>query len=55
MKCHLMQRPKHRLSTKAKKKLQNKIVDYVENSIVYGHEKALEILKQRKESEVDTE
>lgn len=55
MKCHLFQKSKHRLSTADKKKLQGKINEYMKLSIIYGHEKALEILKQRKESEVEGE
>lgn len=53
MKCYAMRRPQHRLSTKAKKKLQRDVNDYVKLSIIFGHDKALEVLKQRKESEVE--
>ena len=55
MKCYLMQKPKHKLSAEAKKKIQKDCDDYVKLSVIYGHKKALEILKQRKESEVEGE
>ena len=48
MKCHLMQKPKHKLSAEAKKKLQKDCDDYIKLSMIYGHKKALEILKQRR-------
>lgn len=54
MKCHLMQRPKHRASTKDEKKIQKIVNEYMALSLAVGHKKALEILKAngRKESEV---
>ncbi len=50
MKCYAMQRPKHRLSAKVKKKLHKDIDEYMRLSMIYGHTKALEILKQRKKA-----
>ena len=50
-----MQKPKHKLSAEAKKKIQKDCDDYIKLSVIYGHKKALEILKQRKESEVEGE
>ena len=52
MKCHLMQRPKHRASTEDKKKTQNIVDEYMTLSLAVGHKKALEIMKTRNESEV---
>ncbi len=52
MKCYAMQKPKHKLSAKAKKELRKDIDEYMRLSMICGHKKALEILKQRKESEV---
>lgn len=54
MKCHLMQRPKHRASTEDKKKVQRIVNEYMALSLAVGHKKALEILKANgnKESEV---
>ncbi len=53
MKCYAMQRPKHRLSTKAKKKLQKDIDEYMRLSMICGHTKALEILKEHKRSDTE--
>lgn len=57
MKCYAMQKPKHKLSAKAKKELHKDIDTYMRLSIVCGHKKALNILKEskRKESEVQGE
>lgn len=55
MKCYAMQKPKHKLSAKAKKELQKDINEFMTLSTVVGSKKALEILKQRKESEVQGE
>ena len=52
MKCHLMQRPKHRASTEDKKKAQKIVDEYMTLSLAVGHKKALEIMKTRNESEV---
>lgn len=52
MKCHLMQRPKHRASTEDKKKTQKIVDEYMTLSLAVGHKKALEIMKARNESEV---
>lgn len=54
MKCHLMQRPKHRVSTEDKKKAQKIVNEYMALSLAVGPKKALEIMKanRRNESEV---
>ena len=49
MKCHLMQRPKHRASTEDKKKAQKIVNEYMALSLAVGPEKALEIMKARNE------
>lgn len=46
MKCHLMQRPKHRVSTEGKKKAQKIVNEYMALSLAVGHKKALGILKE---------
>lgn len=53
MKCHLMQKPKHRASTKDKKNIQKIVNEYMALSLAVGHKKALEILgaNRNKESE----
>lgn len=57
MKCYAMQRPKHRLSTADKKKLQGLVTEYMALSTVVGAEKALDIMQEirQKESEVQGE
>lgn len=54
MKCHLMQRPKHRASTEDRKKAQKIVDEYMTLSLAVGPKKALEIMKANgnKESEV---
>ena len=54
MKCHLMQRPKHRASVEDKKKAQKIVNEYMALSLAVGHKKALETMKanENKESEV---
>ena len=52
MKCHLMQRPKHRASTEDKKKAQKIVNEYMALSLAVGPKKALEIMKTRNESGV---
>lgn len=54
MKCHLMQRPKHRASTEDKKKAQKIVDEYMTLSLAVGPKKALDIMKvnRNKESEV---
>lgn len=52
MKCHLMQKPKHKLSAKDKRELQGKVNAFLSLSIAVGAKRALEILK---ESEVEAD
>ena len=52
MKCHLMQRPKHRVPTEDKKKAKKIVDEYMTLSLAVGPKKALEIMKARNESEV---
>lgn len=51
MKCYAMQKPKHKLSAEAKKKLRKDISEFVALSTVVGAEKALKILKENKGNE----
>lgn len=51
MKCYLMQRPKHRASTEDKKKVEKIVNEYIGLSLVVGHKKALEILKENRKNE----
>lgn len=48
MKCYAMQKPKHKLSAKAKKELQKDITEFIALSTVVGSKKALKILKENK-------
>ena len=48
MKCYAMQKPKHKLSAKAKKELQKDLDEYMRLSMICGHKKALAILKESK-------
>lgn len=49
MKCHLMQKPKHRMSKETEKKLQGVINNYVSLSLAVGAEKALKIMRDNRE------
>ena len=55
MKCYVMQKPKHKLSAEAKKKLQGIVNEYLALSTVVGSEKALDIMKEIREEKNEVE